>query len=131
MMSVRRNNWNEKFACFENNCFEVELAITPEERNRGLMFRESLERNKGMLFIFEKEGEYPFWMRNTLIPLDMIWISEEGEVVFIEENAEPCSDSFCPGINPEKNAKYVLEINGGISNNIGLEVGDNITLNID
>ena len=113
-------------ACFENYCFFIEFAITPEEKSSGLMFRESLDFKNGMLFVFEKEGEYPFWMKNTLIPLDIIWINEEKEVVFISENTQPCKESFCPIIEPNRNAKYVLEINGGISKKIGLVVGDKI-----
>lgn len=95
------------------------------ERSRGLMYREGLDSDKGMLFIFEKEGEYPFWMKNTLISLDIIWINENKEVVFISENAQPCSEEYsCPSISPGKNAKYVLEINGGTSERIGLKIGD-------
>ena len=93
--------------------------------SRGLMFREKMDADKGMLFIFEKEGEYPFWMKNTLIPLDIIWINEDKEVVFISENAQPCNEEYsCSSINPGNNAKYVLEINGGISEKIGLKIGD-------
>ena len=58
----------------------------------GLMFRENMDSDRGMLFIFEKEGEYPFWMKNTLIPLDIIWINKDKEVVFISENAQPCEE---------------------------------------
>lgn len=114
--------------CFENNCFNVELAITPKERSDGLMFREELESDKGMLFIFEEEGNYPFWMENTLIPLDIIWISKNKEVVFISKNTQPCKISPCPVINPKKFAKYVLEINGGVSEIAGLNEEDLVEL---
>jgi len=111
--------------CFENDCFSVEIADNSEEMSRGLMFREKMDADKGMLFIFEKEGEYPFWMKNTLIPLDIIWINENKEVVLITENAQPCQkDHFCPSFKPSETAKYVLEINGGISEKIGLKIGD-------
>src|SRR4030042_2848822 len=62
--------------CFKKHCFSVELAVTPEEREEGLMFRKNLDSDKGMLFIFEKEGKYGFWMKKTLIPLDIIWIDD-------------------------------------------------------
>lgn len=117
-------------ACFRNHCFNVELAVTPEQRNLGLMFRESLDFNKGMLFIFEEEGRHPFWMKNTLIPLDIIWINNK-EVVSIKENIQPCKEYFCPSIEPTENAKYVLEINGGISKNIGLKIGDTINFKVE
>ena len=110
--------------CINDNCFYVELATTPEDRARGLMFREHLDPDKGMLFIFEEEGVHSFWMKNTLIPLDIIWISEDQEVVFISKNTQPCKTDICPSINPGKKAKYVLEVNGGISDKLELSVGD-------
>ena len=120
----------EARACFEDNCFNVELAVNQEERENGLMFREKLDLDKGMLFIFDKEGEHSFWMKNTLIPLDIIWINENYKVVFINESAQPCKESFCQKISPDKDAKYVLEINNGISKKIGLKIGDKIDLEI-
>jgi len=110
--------------CFENECFYVEIADTEEERSQGLMFRENLEKNRGMLFIFEKEDEYPFWMKNTLIPLDIVWINKEKEVVFIGRNIQPCEKGECPTVMPGEKAKYVLEINAGTTEGIGLEIGD-------
>jgi len=112
--------------CFKSYCFDVELALTPEEMSRGLMFRDHLDANRGMFFVFDKEGDYQFWMENTLIPLDIIWINENREVVFISENVQPCKEYSCPVIEPAKNAKYVLEINGGQSEKIGLTVGKKI-----
>jgi uncharacterized membrane protein (UPF0127 family) len=113
--------------CFKNNCFHVKVASTPSERERGLMFVESMKRDKGMLFVFEKQGNYFFWMKNTLIPLDIIWIDGDKKVVFIKENAQPCSgEEFCPSINPGVNALYVLELNAGMAQEIGLKLGDTI-----
>ncbi|PJC82720.1 hypothetical protein CO006_02210 [Candidatus Roizmanbacteria bacterium CG_4_8_14_3_um_filter_35_14] len=117
--------------CFKNYCFNVELAKTAEEMKNGLMFRENMDSDRGMLFIFEKEGEYPFWMKNTLIPLDIIWINKDKEVVFISENAQPCEEGKpCLSVNPDKDAEYVLEVNGGTAEKIGLKVGDKITISI-
>lgn len=110
--------------CLKNHCFDVELAITPEERSTGLMFREKLDSQKGILFVFNQEGKHSFWMKNTLIPLDIIWINENKEIVFISENTQPCKTSSCSTIEPTEKAKYVLEINSGISKNIGLSFGD-------
>ncbi|MEK6847456.1 MAG: DUF192 domain-containing protein, partial [Nanoarchaeota archaeon] len=73
------NRGNE--VCFENNCFEVEVVADDASRTRGLMFREELDEKAGMLFVWEEEGVYSFWMKDTLIPLDMIWINAEKEVV--------------------------------------------------
>ena len=110
--------------CFENNCFDLEIAQTKEQRKQGLMFREKLDSDKGMLFIFEKEGIYPFWMKNTLISLDIIWISEKNQIVYISHNNSPCQDNDCSSINPEEKAKYVLEINAGKAAEINLKIGD-------
>ena len=112
--------------CFKNHCFNVELAIEIDEQVRGLMFREHLDSDKGMLFIFKEELKHSFWMKNVLIPLDIIWINENKEVVFISENTQPCGEFICSTIKPIENAKYVLEINGGISKKIGLTIGDRV-----
>ena len=119
---------NQGKVCFKENCFDVEIAKSAEELSQGLMFRQQLDKNRGMLFIFSKEDIYPFWMKNTLIPLDMIWIDGNYKVVFIGQNVQPCKTSICPETNPKVKAKYVLEINSGISENLRLEIGDNVTL---
>ena len=112
--------------CFNENCYSVELAQTDEQRQTGLMGREYLDKDMGMLFIYEDEGVYPFWMKNTLIPLDMIWIDKNATVGRIIKNAEPCGKEYCPSINPNKKAKYVLEINGGEADRIGLSEGSRV-----
>ncbi|MBI2057274.1 DUF192 domain-containing protein [Candidatus Pacearchaeota archaeon] len=81
---------NKNKVCFSEKCFDVEIASTQEELSKGLMFRESLDENSGMLFIFQEERAYNFWMKNTLISLDIIWINSNKEVIFIEHNAQPC-----------------------------------------
>ena len=119
--------------CFGQKCFSVQLARTNAEREKGLMSVKQLGRDKGMLFIFDKEGIYPFWMKNTLIPLDIIWIDDspagENKVVFIAENVQPCKTLICPSIVPSVKAKYVLEINAGISKEIDIKVGDYAIIN--
>ena len=109
--------------CFNNSCFFVEIADTNEERATGLMFRKSMDNNSGMLFIFDKADNYSFWMKNTQISLDIIWINENKEIVFIKNNVIPCNETCIP-INPDKKAKYVLEINAGISEEISLKESD-------
>ena len=106
--------------CFEDDCFSVEIADTHEERSRGLMFREELCSDCGMLFVYEQEGIYKFWMKNTLIPLDIIWLDSQFKVVHIA-NAVPCVVEDCRlyGSDSEK-AQYVLEVNSGVSERIGL-----------
>ncbi len=123
-MLTKSNNKKEARVCFQDHCFEVELALSAEEKRKGLMFRDQLDLDKGMLFVYKDEKERSFRMKDVLIPLDIIWINGEDEVVFISKNTQPCKESFCQSINPGKNAKYVLEINAGLSKEIGLTVGD-------
>lgn len=114
--------------CFENNtCFKAEISDTEEERQSGLMFRDFLKENKAMLFIFQTEAIYPFWMKNTFIPLDIIWISKENKVMYIEKNALPCGD-ICNSITPSAKAIYVLEINAGLAEKYGILEQDNVTI---
>lgn len=115
-----------KKVCFSKYCFLVELAKTDEERASGLMFRNYLAPKSGMLFIFPKEGLYSFWMKNTRIPLDIIWLDNNKQIVFINKNTKPCEDSNCPAVEPEIKASYVLEINAGICDEIGLKIGDRL-----
>jgi len=113
--------------CFESNCFDVEIASTYEERSKGLMFRESLKENQGMLFIFKEENIYSFWMKNTLIPLDIIWINKDKEVIHIE-TAQPCESDPCPSYSPPVLSLYVLELNANTSKKINLNINDTIEI---
>lgn len=119
-------NSNKNKVCFSENCFNVEISSTQEELSKGLMFRESLDKNSGMLFIFPENGIYSFWMKNTLISLDIIWINSNKEIVFIEHNAQPCQENNCKNLAPNETAKYVLEINAGTADEMGLEIRDKI-----
>ena len=101
--------------------FTVELVDTPETRARGLMFREELADDAGMLFDFKEEREVSFWMSNTLIPLDMIFVGADGIVKTIHVNARPQDLTSIPSQVP---VQFVLEIPGGRSEEIGLQPGD-------
>jgi len=100
--------------------FKVELAITPSEQERGLMYREHLDPDAGMLFISDSPRHHVFWMKNTLIPLDMIFIGADWRIAGIVENAEPktLTSREVPGIS-----QYVLEIGGGLSARYGIRAG--------
>lgn len=114
--------------CFKEYCFDVQLAQSKVEMTKGLMFQKSLEQNKGMLFLFNKEARHPFWMKNTFVPLDIIWIDKNNKVVFISENNQPCKWYYCSSIIPKADASYVLEVNSGIVQKIGLKLGDELSL---
>jgi uncharacterized protein len=120
---IYKNNF-EKKVCFGDNCFIAELAKTEKKISQGLMFRDSLAPDRGMLFIFGQSGVYNFWMKNTKIPLDIIWLNDKKEIVFLADNVAPCYQEFCPSINPGEKAKYVLEINAGLAEKLRLKMGD-------
>ena len=106
-----------------DHAFEVETAVTAEEQNRGLMFRESLPDNGGMLFLFEYPQIASFWMRNTMIPLDMIFIRANGEISNIARETIPYSlDSY----QSTESVIAVLEINGGRTAALGIAEGDRV-----
>lgn len=115
-------NQEIKKICINNKCFNVETAKTTEKRKVGLMYRENLAQDSGMLFIFDQEAKHYFWMKNTLIPLDMIWINSNKEVVYIEKNVQPCEADPCLTYGPDKEAKYVLEINAGQSDLANIQI---------
>jgi len=100
--------------------FSVEVADDPGERSQGLMNRESMPRSVGMLFVYDQPQRVAFWMRNTLIPLDMIFLDETGTVVRVHENAIPLDETTIPGGD---SIQYVLEINAGLSSRLGIDEG--------
>jgi uncharacterized membrane protein (UPF0127 family) len=119
--------------CIKGTCFSVDVADTPQDRERGLMGVGSLGSNEGMLFIFEGEGSYTFWMKDTLIPLDMMWIGKGGRIVYIQKDAQPCTADPCAVYGPPAGtagALYVLEMAGGTADSLGFAVGDEVTLRI-
>ena len=101
--------------------FTLEIADTEAQRERGLMFRTSLAPDAGMLFDYHQEQQAAFWMQNTLIPLDMIFIAADGTVKTIHVNARPMDPTSIPSEVP---VRFVVEIAGGRSQEIGLKVGD-------
>lgn len=101
----------------------AELALTPAVQQRGLMFRESLPEEHGMLFIFDETREIKMWMKNTLIPLDMIFLDKTGKVVSLTENTTPESLATISSGQP---ARAVLELNAGAATRYGIKPGDYI-----
>lgn len=114
--------------CIGKNCFLVEIADSPSEWEKGLMGRNFLDAQKGMLFIFDNEDKYDFWMKNTLIPLDILWADVDGKIISINRNAKPCEKDPCELYKPSAKAKYVLEINAGLTQKYGIKTGN--TMNI-
>jgi hypothetical protein len=102
----------------------VEIAAEPDTRAQGLMYRDHLGNGNGMLFFFPESGEYPFWMKNTRIPLDMIWLDANQRIAAIHHEVPPCRIADCPSYPPNANAQYVLEVDGGVARQHGLKAGD-------
>lgn len=109
--------------------FDVELATTPREMARGLMFRDELPDGHGMLFVYEREGRRSFWMKNTRIPLDILFFDGERRLINWH-TAEPCRSDPCPGYPSSAPARYVLELNAGKASALGLAPGDRLELHL-
>jgi uncharacterized membrane protein (UPF0127 family) len=103
--------------------FNIEIAKTPSEKILGLMYRRSLPADAGMLFLYDRPQPVNFWMRNTYIPLDMVFIGADGRVQRIESHTEPFS---LAAISSDGEAEAVLELNAGTTDAIGLKVGDEV-----
>lgn len=103
--------------------FSVELALTPEQRARGLMFRETMAPDAGMLFLFDREAPRAFWMKNTYLPLDILYLDRTGRIVSIARDTEPLSEAPIPSGAP---AMAVLELNAGTAAALGIAPGDRV-----
>jgi uncharacterized membrane protein (UPF0127 family) len=103
--------------------FSVEVADTDESRNQGLMFRRALAADAGMLFDYHRDSTFAMWMRNTFIPLDMLFISSDGRIQKIHQRAVPHDETPIPAPGA---VRAVLEVNGGTAARLGLKVGDRV-----
>lgn len=106
----------------------IEIADSDEERIQGLMYRESLCDDCGMLFVFDDIRSGGFWMKDCEIPLDIIFIDEEEQIIAIKENFEPCSALPCPVYEPEHSYLYALEVNGGWVEGRSVKIGDHVEI---
>ena len=111
--------------------FTVELAESQQKQALGLMYRDSLPDDHGMLFIFPAESLRSFWMKNTRIPLDIMYFDEDLKLVSVAENAQPCRTRRCPPYPSAGPAKYVLELNAGKAAELGVRPGDELQLRLD
>jgi uncharacterized membrane protein (UPF0127 family) len=111
--------------------FAVEIADTHEKQALGLMFRDSMPDDQGMLFIFPNEAPRSFWMKNTRIPLDIMYFDKELKMVSISADTPPCKVTRCPPYPSKAPAMYVLELNAGAAKKLGVGEGDKLTLKLD
>lgn len=102
---------------------DIEIADNEESRATGLMFRDKMDQNHGMLFVFPNEEPQAFWMKNTILPLDIIFVNSKMEIVKIQKNAVPYSEKSLPSVKP---AQFVVEVNAGYCDKLGIGEGDKI-----
>jgi uncharacterized membrane protein (UPF0127 family) len=107
-----------------NMDIKVELAVTKEEQVKGLSGRESLAEDSGMLFVFSKPSRYYFWMKDMHFPIDIVWLNENKEIIYIKQDAQ--ADDFLETYGPEADSKYVLEVVAGFAEKNKVKVGDKV-----
>lgn len=122
-VTLAQSNYLEIVTDKGSRVFTVELALTDSERSVGLMNREQMDAGAGMLFRFDREQRAMMWMKNTLIPLDMLFIRADGVVADIHHDAVPHSEDI---IRAKQPVLYVLELNGGMAKKIGAKIGDRV-----
>ena len=106
----------------------AELALTPQQHAKGLMGREELPEDRGMLFVFTYPEVQTFWMKNMKFSIDIIWLDQNGTVLGIENEVPPCRQEPCPVYISPAPVKYVLEVKAGLCKKEGLRVGDILTI---
>ncbi len=114
----------------KRHCLLAEVAATPETLSRGLMFRKKLPEGRGMLFIFPWADFWHFWMKNTKVPLDIIWIDTTRQIVSIAAGAQPCLTEPCMDYIPKNKALYVLEVASGVAKKWSLKIGDRLIFEV-
>ncbi|MFH0863134.1 MAG: DUF192 domain-containing protein [Candidatus Altiarchaeota archaeon] len=113
--------------CLDSRCVRAQVADEPAMWSKGLMFRRSIAAGGGMLFVFPNSAKRSFWMKNTVVPLEMIWLDSNLTVVALS-HAVPCTKDPCPGYGPGFETAYVLEVAGGFSESNGIGLGDKAIL---
>ena len=122
---------DEPKVVLKGETFSVELATQPKQHALGLMFRDSMEEDHGMLFIFPTAATRSFWMKNTRIPLDIFYFDQDLRLVSVIRNAKPCRTPECATYSSSGPARYVLELNAGKAAELGVEPGDVLVLDLD
>ncbi|MGK7954643.1 MAG: DUF192 domain-containing protein [Crocosphaera sp.] len=117
----------EATVTIKETVIELEVAKTPEQQQIGLMYRQSLDKNRGMIFLFEQLRPVKFWMKNVNISLDMIFLAN-GKVKAVLVNVPPCTVDPCPTYGPENLVDQVIELRGGRAKELGIQVGDELDI---
>jgi len=123
LLSFDKDTLTIETAAGAKHSFNIELAVTPEQMAQGLMFRKQMAADAGMLFVYPAPSPTAFWMKNTYIPLDMLFIAADGHILNIAERTIPLTETPVPSAGPVKD---VLELNGGTSQRLGIKPGDRV-----
>lgn len=114
--------WTNLSLCYKKTCFDVQIAKTRQEREQWLMWVSNLNAYSWMLFVFSENKKYGFWMKNTLIPLDIIRMDKQFHIVDFTTMI-PCHQQYCPSYKPSQPARYVVEINAGWNKKLNIQTG--------
>ncbi len=117
-------SWPRPRVCFEKTCFKVELARTETKQKTGLMYREPLKPDQGMLFIFPTSEQHPFWMKNMRQNIDIVFLDDDKRVNFIAADQHPCATGqYCPLVTSPEDTRFVLELPAGAATRLNLPIG--------
>jgi len=119
---------NEATIKINNQLFTVELAVTPAERSRGLMNRKLLASYSGMLFIYHEPKIVSFWMKQTLIPLDLLFFDKDGQLTEVHHNIQPCVVTNCKTYTNKIPAQFALELTAGTATKLNIQIGNRFTI---
>ena len=125
-----REAWRAEVRFPNGRLIAAEIADTPDRWERGYMFRREVRDGEGMVFLFPEPAFRPFWMKNTLVPLDIIWLDEDRSILHIEASTPPCKADPCPSYGPLRKASIVLEVRAGTAAAGGLKAGDRLQISI-
>lgn len=107
---------------------DINYATTEKQISKGLSGKKEIAKNYGMLFVFPSDGNYSFWMKDMLFPIDIIFLGSDYKIIDIRYDAKPCEGSECPGISPQEKFRYALEVNSGWSKENELKIGDQLEI---
>jgi uncharacterized membrane protein (UPF0127 family) len=125
--NVPKDRYLQSNVTIDGFSLTADLALSSEQKEKGLSVKEKLKENEAMLFVFEKPGSHSFWMKDMKFPIDIIWLDSNGKIVHIEENLEPCPLVFvCPSYTPNTDSQYVLETVAGFIPRHNVSVGTDV-----
>ena len=126
-----KQEYETRKVTYKKIVFNLEVADTFRKLSAGLMKRESISKDGGMLFVFKGDGKHGIWMLNMKISIDIIWLDKNLSIVHIWQNAEPCPSIFsCPVERPPKDSRYVIELSAGSAKRYGMKMGEKMSFNV-